>query len=287
MALALTQLDIANRALVRLGAKKIVALDEDSDRARACVAEVDEVRQETLRAHPWNFARKRTRLNTFPQATLTPGAGANVSSTVGVQFNASQPGAFLITGQDVGARILGNGGTARITSVTDSQNVVADIDSAFADLTVIAVELWRVTVGWEWDFRYRKPADYLRLVTAQGLSLKGIGTSILWNWWRDLNSAPEPVKVEDQFLVSNVGGKMDIAYTADITDISLWDSLAKSAFAAMLAYRICYAVTGSLQASKTQHDSFKADLMEARTMNGQEGSPDDSGSDILLAVRQM
>lgn len=287
MALATTQLDIANRALLRLGAKKIDSLTEDSDRARACDAEVDEVRQETLRAHPWNFARKRARLNTFPQMNLQPGAGANVTGTQGVTFTSVLPGAFLTTGQDVGARIIGNGGTARITSVTDSQNAVADIDAAFSDLTLIGVEKWRITVGWEWDFRYAKPADYLRLVTAQGLAIRGLGSSIIWTWWRDLNNAPEPVKVEDQFLVSNVGGKMDIAYTRDVTDITLWDSLAKSAFAALLAFRICYAVTGSLAASKTQHDAYMADLASARTMNGQEGSPDDSGSDILLAVRQM
>lgn len=285
--LATTQLHIANRALLRLGAKTINSFDEDSDRARACAAEVDECRQETLRAHPWNFARKRTRLNGFPAGNLTPGAGANVAGSTGVLFSSSAPGSFLTDGSDVGARILGNAGTARITSVTDSQNVVADIDIIFADLSVVANQLWRVTVGWEWDFRYKKPADYLRLVTAQGLSIKGIGSSVLWTWWRDLNNAPEPVKAEGTFLVSNVGGKLDIAYTADIPDISLWDSLAKSAFSAMLAFRICYAVTGSLAASKTQHDAYIADLNEARTMNGQENTPDDSGSDILLAVRQM
>jgi hypothetical protein len=286
MALIIDQLGVANRALLRLGAKKIAFLDEDSDRARACASEIDECRQETLRAHPWNFARKRTRLNTFPQAILTPGVGANVAATLGVAFQTNAP-AFLTTGQDVGARILGNGGTARITSVIDAQNAVAYIDSAFADLTAIDIQNWRVTVGWQWDFRYAKPADYLRLVVAQGLAIKGIGTSILWTWWRDLNNDPEPVKVEDQFLVSNVGGKIDIAYTRDVTDISLWDSLSKSAFSSLLAYRTCYAVTGSLQAAKTQHDSYMADLASARTMNGQEGSPDDSGSDILLAVRQM
>jgi hypothetical protein len=280
------QLGVANRALVRLGATKISSLDEDSDRARACASEISESRQETLRAHPWNFSRKRARINAFPQANLAPGTGANVASTLGVAFSATAP-VFLTDGSDVGARILGNGGTARITSVIDSQNVLADIDSAFQDLTVLGTNTWRVTVGWQWDFRYPKPAGYLRLVTAEGISFRGSGTSILWSWWRDLNNNPEPVKVEDQFLVSNVGGKLDIAYSADVPDVTRWDTLAKSAWSALLAFRICYAVTGSLQASKTQHDAYKADLAEARTMNGQEGSADDSGSDILIAVRQM
>jgi hypothetical protein len=44
-------------------------------------------------------------------------------------------------------------------------------------------------------------------------------------------------------------------------------------------------VTGSLQAAKTHHDGWKECLAEARTIDGQEGTSDDTGSDVLLAVR--
>ena len=278
-------LAVANRSLIRLGAKKIVSLDEDSDRARACQSEAIPCRQETLRAHPWNFARKRARLSTYPAANLAPDANA---VTVGATstFTASA-GVFLLTGQDVGCRIIGNSGVARISTVADAQHADAVIETAFADTLSIATESWRIAPAWGWDFRYSKPVDYLRLVEMQGLSIKGIGASILWTWWRDLNNAPEPVKIEDQFLVSNIGGKIDIAYTRDVDDLALWDSLATNALVALLAFQICYAVTGSLQASKTQHDAYKEALAEARTINGQEGTADDSGSDILLAVRMM
>jgi hypothetical protein len=285
-------LDISNRALVSLGAKKIGSLDEGTDRAIACKLEAEHTRTAVLRAHPWNFARKRARLVTYPQATLQPGAGADTPSTPsaptpGVTFHASAQGAFLTTGQDVGARIIANHGLARITSVVDDQNVVAQIEVPFADLSVIAVAGWRTTVGWEWDFRYNKPADYIRLFEMQGLAIKGIGSSVLWTWWRDLNNAPEPIKVEDQFLVSNIGGLVDIAYTADIPDLTLWDPLAHDALSAKLAVNICNAVTGSSQQVKMATEMFKGAISEARTMNGQEGTADDSGSDILLAVRMM
>lgn len=280
--MAIDLLGIANRALVRLGAKKIASLTEETDRAVACNEEADECRVETLRAHPWNCARKRAYLNGLAQAALNPGAGA---TTQGASVTFTATAASFVVGRDEEYRIIGNGGVARITSVLNTTSVQAEIVTPFADLNQIPVEGWRIAPAWGWEFRFPKPADYIRLVELQGTSIRGHGASILWSWWRDLNTFPEPVKVEGEFLVSNVGGKVNIAYTKDLTDISKWDSLAKSALTALLAFRISYAVTGSLQAAKTQHDAYKEILAEARTMNGQEGSADDSGSAVLLDIR--
>ena len=91
--------------------------------------------------------------------------------------------------------------------------------------------------------------------------------------------------VEGQYLVSDQGGEVNIAFTEDLTDLAKWDALALSAYTELLAFRISYAVTGSLQAARTQHDVYKDILAEARTSDGQEGSIDDSGSSILLDVR--
>ena len=44
-----------------------------------------------------------------------------------------------------------------------------------------------------------------------------------WSWWLNLNDLPEPVKIEEQFLVSNAGNNLHIAYTIDVPDLSLWD----------------------------------------------------------------
>jgi len=276
-------LAVANRALFRLGAKSIVSLDEDTDRARVCQAEAAECRQETLRAFPWNFARKRALLNGLAQTSVVPSIEALTVDALAT-FTTAAP--IFVVGQDEGARLIGtSGGLARIATVTDTQTVTARIEAVFPSTAPIAAEQWRLAPGWEWEFRYPKPAGYLRLAMVQGVSLKNPGSSVLWSWWRDLKDEPEPVKIEDQFLVSNAGAKLHIAYTQDVADILKWDALSKSALAAQLAYRICYAVTGSLQASKTQHDAFKEILAEARTMDSQEGSLDNAGSDILLTVR--
>jgi hypothetical protein len=57
-----SQTDICNRALQKLGAKRIVSLSDDSPSARACMAAYDTVRQAELRAHNWNFAIRRAAL---------------------------------------------------------------------------------------------------------------------------------------------------------------------------------------------------------------------------------
>ena len=60
--MAITTLDIANRALLRLGAKYVISsLSEETDRARVCNIEMEPCRVETLRAHPWHHARRRVR----------------------------------------------------------------------------------------------------------------------------------------------------------------------------------------------------------------------------------
>ena len=57
-----SEVDIANRALQKLGAESIVSLTQDSENARACNLCYEPIRDAELRAHPWNFAIKRASL---------------------------------------------------------------------------------------------------------------------------------------------------------------------------------------------------------------------------------
>ena len=54
--------DICNRALSRVGEARITSLTDDSKQARACNGAYVHVRDEVLRAHPWNAAITRTKL---------------------------------------------------------------------------------------------------------------------------------------------------------------------------------------------------------------------------------
>jgi hypothetical protein len=57
-----TKVDIWNRALQKLGAKRVASTTEDSANARACQTCYDSLRQAELRAHPWSFSSKRASL---------------------------------------------------------------------------------------------------------------------------------------------------------------------------------------------------------------------------------
>lgn len=58
-----SQVDIANRALDKLGAESIVSLDEDSENARVINRMYDIVLESMLRSHTWNCAKTRTVLS--------------------------------------------------------------------------------------------------------------------------------------------------------------------------------------------------------------------------------
>ncbi len=57
-----SKVEIANRALQLVGAKRIVSLTEDSRNARAVNVAYESVKKAELRKHPWGFAIKRVQL---------------------------------------------------------------------------------------------------------------------------------------------------------------------------------------------------------------------------------
>jgi len=62
--------DIANLALLRVGAEPIISITEQNNRARACNAAWDFVRQNVLRSHSWNCATTRAQLAADTTAPL-------------------------------------------------------------------------------------------------------------------------------------------------------------------------------------------------------------------------
>lgn len=58
-----SETDICNSSLVKVGAKRIVSLTENSPEARICQEQYSKVRDDLLCSHPWNFAIKRVRLS--------------------------------------------------------------------------------------------------------------------------------------------------------------------------------------------------------------------------------
>ncbi len=71
-----SEVEICNRALQIIGAKRITSLTEDSVNARACNAAYAVLRDAELEAHPWNFAIERAEL----AADAVPPAWGRVNS---------------------------------------------------------------------------------------------------------------------------------------------------------------------------------------------------------------
>jgi hypothetical protein len=61
--MAASETTICNQALGKLGARRVIDLDEESNEARACRLHYAETRDEVLRHHRWNFAIHRETLS--------------------------------------------------------------------------------------------------------------------------------------------------------------------------------------------------------------------------------
>jgi len=117
-----SEVDICNLALQRLGAKSITALTDDSTNARECNRTYAHARDSELRAHPWNFARKRASLAASSTAPAFEYARAF-----------PLPADFL--------RLMSNNGRLGLTNQDDLQIEAGNIltnDSAPLPITYIA-----------------------------------------------------------------------------------------------------------------------------------------------------
>lgn len=68
MPTSMTKVDIANRALTKLGSQSISSLTENNERARVMNMKFDPVRQKLLRENTWNFTLVRNTLAADPVA---------------------------------------------------------------------------------------------------------------------------------------------------------------------------------------------------------------------------
>lgn len=76
-------IQIANRALTKLGSARIISLDDDNKQARAVKSCYEDLRDDELRSHRWSFAMKRTSL---PADTTAPAFGFTYQYTLPADF---------------------------------------------------------------------------------------------------------------------------------------------------------------------------------------------------------
>lgn len=76
-------IQIANRALTKLGAARIISLGDDNKQSRAVLSCFDDLRDDELRSHRWSFAMKRTSLAVDSEA---PAFGFTYAYTLPADF---------------------------------------------------------------------------------------------------------------------------------------------------------------------------------------------------------
>jgi hypothetical protein len=77
-------IQVANRALTKLGSARITSLDDDVKAARSIKSCFEDLRDDELRAHRWSFALKRTTL-----------AALSDTPAFGFQYQYAMPADFL------------------------------------------------------------------------------------------------------------------------------------------------------------------------------------------------
>jgi hypothetical protein len=136
-----SKVGICNSALIKLGASTIMSLTDGSKNANLCNEQYGKLRDELLRAHPWNFAIRRAKL---AQLSAAPAFGfahayqlpADWLRTVSVHDNEAGTGAVRYRIE--GRRILADAPDIylRYVSVVDDPN---DMPAAFQEALA-----WRI-----------------------------------------------------------------------------------------------------------------------------------------------
>lgn len=75
---------VANRALSKIGAARIISLSDDNKQARACTSCIYDIIEDELRAHRWQFAIKRAEL-----------AALSAAPEFGYEYQYAVPSDFL------------------------------------------------------------------------------------------------------------------------------------------------------------------------------------------------
>lgn len=185
-----SQTSIANAALTLLGADRIAAITDATERAAVMAELWDGARDAVLAAHPWNFALRR--------ASLAADAAAP---------------------------------------------------------------------AWGYDRQFTLPADpyCLRVLRAED-------STMVW-------------RVEGRKLLTDEAAPFKLLYVARVTEIAEWAPAFCDALAARLAADAAFKLTNSREQADLMHKLYTQRLRDARSLDGQEGTPEQVEADELLTAR--
>lgn len=102
--MATSSLEIANSALIKIGAERIVAMSDNNARALIMSEQYDKCRRRLLIAHPWNFAIRRLELGENATTPINQWAHAyDLTTTVlrVLEINDDSSAQWVVEGRQV------------------------------------------------------------------------------------------------------------------------------------------------------------------------------------------
>ena len=256
----LSQTDIANLALMRLGQRKCQAIDDAQDpNARAMLVAWPQAFGEVGRSAPWNCLRARVMLSQLPPQpgssfTSVPTAVPWTPNTVFAQNTYVTFGnpAYLYF------CLIGN---------TSSSNFTNDLTRGWWQQTdmfspnYLSWNSGNAGTLYEWNYAYALPSDFLLLVELNGQNCwkpKGVGSLY---------------EVYQKNLYCN-SPYADIKYNQAITDTTTLDPMFTGALELKLAELTATTLRkDDAKLSITLHQLFESYIQEARQKNAAEAKP--------------
>ena len=237
--------------------------------SKTCFDAWPEVRDEVIRAHPWNSIVKRTRLARLAAAkTITAVSQATVAVVTSAAHGYAA-GDLVLIENVVGMTEL-NGRYFTVGTVAVNTFELAGEDStgyvAYSSAGTAKKALTPLRPDFGYGYRYPIPADCERVL--------------------ELADDPEfQWELEGREVMTDAGITVPIRYCARITDPDLWDSQLANVMAARLAVEIVEELTqskGKRELAITEYDGM---ISEARRQDAQEQSPQEFAEDDWVLAR--
>lgn len=197
-----SEIQVANRALTKLGAARIISFDDDNKQGRAIKSCFYDLRDDELRAHRWSFAMKRT--------TLAADADA---PAYGYKYQYTLPADFLrldMVNDRYPSAIMDNYIGAEYNDWTIEGGKILTDDSGEMKLRYIA----RVTEPNAWDVNFREALSCrIAAELAEDLTQSNQKRQLAWDEYkRAITQAvrtnaiekPPVMPPDDQWVISRI-----------------------------------------------------------------------------------
>ena len=170
-------------------------------------------------------------------------------------------------------------GEEQITSLTDNSKAARRCNLVYEPMrdVVLRSHLWNFAIkrvalatsgdspAYEYTTKFALPTDFLRLV--------------------DTNLLPgSEYKVEGKFILAHAS-TLSIRYVSQVTDPNEFDWLFIESLAARMAAELAISLTDNRQLSVDLFNLYQGKIAEARSIDAQEGSPDNITADTWLESR--